>query len=441
MLNAIKILDGVISFFKNIGKFFVEQVTDGTQPNDILLYAAVVIFIGYVVLTMVRTNLSYEKQLINSVDALNEWFYKNAKITEENLVEFNNLMKQVPKPFRLQWQLYMLNRDKTPSEYITTDYVIDRPMKVTTYHQSIIDGGKIFNVLIALIFVISLAGEAFSSSSDVFGVILYNASVVPFILFLGKTIFEIILNTKFSAIVADLYQNFHVLQKAFDKAVLTMPEYVDYEVLFTQSEIKEGIPILQEYLENREEKEKAELERAKRDAVEHEKYNFDDLGIDGSLLLERAIKESETYLHNRERIKLEIQNIQDEINNYKRNYDDIVKEQIRRQQVSRENIERLRKNQEESTNRIEAAAIKKQQETEMKKLEELQTEADNALAKYNEQSAILNEQIKQKEAEIQEKRKYVEDAMKSEFKSYSIRVYDALDKKSERRDSKRKRCT
>ena len=40
---------------------------------------------------------------------------------------------------------------------------------------------------------------------------------------------------------ADLYDDFHDFERLINKSCSTMPAYIDYEVLFTDREIKEGI--------------------------------------------------------------------------------------------------------------------------------------------------------------------------------------------------------
>ena len=70
------------------------------------------------------------------------------------------------------------------------------------------------------------------------------------IIFIG-CVYGIYQNARQSANLSDLYQTFHIFQRLIDKAVTTMPEYVDFEVLFTAKEIKRGIPVLNEYIEKR----------------------------------------------------------------------------------------------------------------------------------------------------------------------------------------------
>lgn len=63
-------------------------------------------------------------------------------------------------------------------------------------------------------------------------------------------IFVIALDIRKAGNTSELYQTFHIFNRFIDKAVSTMPSYVDFEVLFTAKEIKRGIPVLNEYIEN-----------------------------------------------------------------------------------------------------------------------------------------------------------------------------------------------
>ena len=69
--------------------------------------------------------------------------------------------------------------------------------------------------------------------------------------------------------------------------------------VFTNDEIEKGIPVLREYYEDRARKQQQEFLEAQQEKVEFEKYNFEDAGIDGSNILERAMNETESYLNNK----------------------------------------------------------------------------------------------------------------------------------------------
>ena len=109
LLN-VDIFQSVINFFETIKTNF---------SLEYLLY----IFVGLEVLTIIVFSIVahnvYEMRLTRAVDKINAYLYEVQYINESNLIEFNNMMKRVPKTLRYHWQQYMLNRDKAPSEYMS----------------------------------------------------------------------------------------------------------------------------------------------------------------------------------------------------------------------------------------------------------------------------------------------------------------------------------
>ena len=69
--------------------------------------------------------------------------------------------------------------------------------------------------------------------------------------------------------LSKFYLYFHYFGRKMDKAVTTMPDYVDFEVLFTKKEIKRGIPVLNEYLEKR-----AQIKREYKAALKSNRAEF-----------------------------------------------------------------------------------------------------------------------------------------------------------------------
>ena len=92
--------------------------------------------IAFVVL-LILTRKSYEVTLLSCVEKLNRYFLSKPFINEENLVEFNLKMKKVPKVLRTHWQMYMLNREDSPSAYINVDTCIEKPLKTSSIEKNI----------------------------------------------------------------------------------------------------------------------------------------------------------------------------------------------------------------------------------------------------------------------------------------------------------------
>lgn len=431
MLNAIQVFDAILDLFKNLGEFVIVNMPDGTQPSDLLLALAIGGFLIYIIFAWIRSNASYEAKLIKSLDSMNNYFYKNPIVNSDNLKEFNSRMKSVPKAMRVQWQTFMLYRDKEPSKYLTLENCVERPMKYTTYKNSLKNTSTAFNIYMILLMAIVGGGVLFNAGDSDLGAALFNCLMVPAIIYMLKFLLGMILEIRYNAIVSDIYTNFNIFQRAMDKAVVGLPEYIDFEMLFTRKEIKDNIPILQDYIERRERKEREELEKAKNSEVEHENFDFNAVGLNASLLLERAMRECETYTNNKKRLLYKIAQKHQELQDYKNNYENLNKEQLKQQQVSKENLERLRHSAETSTNRVEAGRIAKQQEEELKRQEQLEKDAQLAYDKYLKQKDVIDVEVKALEAELAEKKQYIEDVIMAEFKTYTSKLYDDVTEKTE----------
>ena len=408
--------------FQNLIGFF--ETLKSSISLEYLLY----IFVGLEILTIlifiVIIHNVYEIKLVRAVDRINMYLYDNKTINENNLIEFNNIMKRVPKTLRYHWQQYMLNRDKDPSYYMSIENCIDRPLKSSNFKTNI----KIIKALgfiyagLAFLFACGWASSLAGIGADFY----ITVFAIPIIVLLLNFLFIISLNIRMSTNSNELYQTFHIFNRFIDRAVTTMPEFVDFEVLFTEKEIKRGIPVLNEYIEKRQRLEEEELKKARENAIQHETYNFVGVENKGELILERAMKEAETFVGMRNRVNSEIEAIEKEIENLKRNFESITKDYQKKLQASKENSERLREQQESTTNRIESNYIKKQQSDEFKKQQQIEKDYEVAQFKFNQEINNLSLLIENKKIEIQEGKAYLEKAMLAEYNTFASKVYKEL---------------
>ncbi len=390
---------------------------------DVLFFIGVGFEILFALFFIVKSHYAYEMRLVRKLSVLNTWLSRNQYIDSNNLLAFNELMKSTPKQLRHYWHQYMLYREKEPSFYMSDYNCIEKPLKTSSFASNIKNFSAISYSFAFFMFVFGIAALA----SDPFQFSLFaKALITPVIIIILNTIFVMILRARENMNLATLYQYFHYFNRFLDKAVTTMPEYVDFEVLFTRQEIRKGIPVLNEYLEKRARQEQEELEKARLYAVEHEQYDFNDAGIDGALVLDRAMKETETYLNIRQRLLSEIEQFESEIDSLKRNYENTQKEYQKKLQASKENVERLRQQQEESTNRIETNYIKKQQSDEIKKQEQLEKDHDTATIRFNQEMESLTQEIETRRADLAERKQYVEDAMRAEYQTFSSKMYKSV---------------
>ena len=408
--------------FQSIISFF-ESLKSGISLENLLF-----IFVGLEILTIITfviiVHNVYELRLVRAIDKINMYLYEVKTINESNLVEFNNLMKRVPKTLRYHWQQYMLNRDKNPSFYMSVENCIDRPLKSSSFKTNI----KIVKILgfvyagLSFLFACGWASSLGPVNSDLFITIF----AIPIIVILINYIFVIGLNIRMSSNASELYQTFHIFNRFIDKAVVTMPEFVDFEVLFTENEIRRGIPVLNEYIEKRQRQEEEELKKERENAIQHEAYEFKVAGDKGELVLERAMKEAETFVGMRNRVDLEIESLEKEIENLKRNFESITKEYQKKLQASKENSERLREQQEATTNRIESNYIKKQQSDEFKKQQQIENDQESAKLKFNQELNKLSAIIEEKKIEIEEGKVYLEKAMLAEYNTFANKIYNEI---------------
>ena len=391
---------------------------------DIIFFVGIAFEILFAIFYIIKSRFSYEVRVVKKLLKLNNWLNKNRYIDQNNLIEFNNMMKHTPKHLRYYWHEYMLNREKSPSHYMSTYNLVEKPLKSSSYLANIKNFKTTTIIMAGVLGLFSvLKISTITPTLGDIGLCL----ITPLIMLLLYGILSIVMRASQNMNINSLYQYVHYFGRFLDRAVSTMPDYVDFEVLFTRREIKKGIPVLNEYLEKRARQEQEELEKARVNAVEHETYDFSSTGINGSLVLERAINESETFINIRSRLLSEIQQIEDEIESIKRSYENTEKDYQKKMQVSKENVDRLRKQQEETTNRIENNYIKKQQADEIKKQEQLEKDHDAATIRFNQEMEGLNAEIVTRRGELEQRRKYVEEAMKAEYQTFATKLYKSLE--------------
>ncbi len=411
--------------FNSIDKFFA------SLNSYIGLGESFVIFVGLfllvVLISFISTSRSYESKLIKAIDMLNGYFVNNPKITEDNLVLFNQIMrhKKVPKLLRKHWQQFMLYRENTASFYMSFENCVAIPLRNSKFKRDKV----IMNLFAYILAGASLILNTYltAETADV-AFALQRIFLAPVIILLLNFIASIILDLKESAIINDLNQNYQYFETNIDKATKTLPEYVDYEILFEKQEIKKGIPILYQYLQKRAEEEQRELELARLKNVEHEKFNFDEAGLAGSLVLERAMQEAENYIAERKKYNEDIAQINSEIAQEDINYREITKEYNRQMQVSKETFANFKQQLEQATSTIEANYLKKQQQQELDRQRNLERDFDTATDRHKKVIESYQAELDSIDKFIAESRKSLEDAMMAEFATYSGKVYDEAKK-------------
>ncbi len=412
------------------GKFinFVESLANNLSET-VLMFVALGLIVLITAIVLIARRNTYEKKLMKSVKSINGFLSKNPYINEENLVELNAKMKTSPKALRHSWQEYMLNRDKLPSEYMNTETVIDHPSKASGYKTSIKIAKIlyiIFSILISLVlFARSLSREVVDINTYVVGTLFDTVLIPGLMLFLGFLIIAIMEST-YASFTNDLYYEFREFQGYINKACTTMPPYIDYEILFTPKEIKDGISVLQEYLDKKAIQDQKDKEEEELNNQNYEKFDFDELGVEGSILLERAMTECEKYFNIKRNLVERRTSKEQEIANYSKNFDDVTKDFERKSQTIRESMNQITEQLNNTSVKIEANYLKKRYDEEQQKLQQLEKDHQLSEARFKKQQTELQEELDAIDEEVESRRKKLEAIMLSEGKSYSNKIYGLI---------------
>lgn len=414
-----KFFDSIQSFFNSIGEY--------VKNFSYLFLIFVGAFVLLSLLVIIITSFAYETMLTKTIDKINKFLEHNPRINDDNLVAFNNLMKasSVPKALRRQWQQFMLYREHPASYYMSFQHCVENPLRNSAYKQQM----TVYKILSYILAGLSLVVSIFMATQATYSnIVLQDIIIIPMTILIGYWIISMVLDLIHNATSSDLFQNYQYFEINMDKAMLTLPEFVDYEVLFSQDEIRRGIPVLFAYLQKRAVQEQQELEKARLKTVNHEKFDFDEAGLDGSLVLDRAMRETENFASQRKKYMQETERVNNEITALENNYKEQVKEYQRQVQTSKETVDNLKEQLEQATSTIEINYIKKQIRDEINRQQLAEKDFDTTTDKYNQGLKSLNQEIKHYDDETKKAKEALENAMLSEFNTYSVKVYNNLEK-------------
>ena len=414
----------------------VQGIVNSFLTLDNIFYIGVGFTLLMILFFFIKSSQAYECKLDRSVNRLNEWLFKHQTLNENNLMEFNNLIKdgRSPKILRKHWQQFMLYRENNASFYMSFENCVEIPLRNSKFKRDKI----IMNMFAYILAGTSLILNTYltAETADV-AFALQRIFLAPIVILLINYIVSIVLDLKESAIINDLNQNYQYFETNIDKATKSLPEYVDYEILFDKQEIKKGIPILYQYLQKRAEEEQRELELARLKNVEHEKFNFDEAGLAGSLVLERAMQEAENYIAERKKYNQDIEQINSEITQEDMNYREATKEYNRQMQVSKETFANFKQQLEQVSSTIEANYLKKQQQQELDRQRNLERDFDTATDRHKKVIESYQAELDSIDNFIAESRKRLQDAMMAEFATYSGKVYNEAKKVVDEREKEK----
>ena len=430
-LGAESAMGAIVDFFKSL--------VSGINLDTVLFISVGLLAVVFVA-SIFRLVWCYESRAIRQMHKINRYLKANPKINDSNLVEFHKKMRKLPRKFRDRWQLFMLEREGSPSRYLTVEYCVKRPLSNSAYVsvRKQITYTSIVLAIFACIF--SVACISVGSAEKLLNVSLVLQMLAgPLLVGLFGCIFCMIVQLRFTLVTNSFYDEFNDFMRNIDKSTNAMPDYVDYELLFTPKEINAGIPVLREYLEKRALEEQRLLEKAKQEDANHSPYNFADLGVNGAQLIERAVTESEKFLMNKIQIQQEITDLEKQLQKTEENKENIEREANRKLQAIKENLERLDKAMAETTNRVEINYNRRQATEEMNKKAKLEKDLENMLNKEQVQIDALKVEIQKRKEIVDTSKAEVETALKSEYDTFATKVYQELSEKITRDNSEQMR--
>lgn len=384
---------------------------------DVLFFISLAVEILFVIFFIIKSIFSYEAVLNRCLEKINYWLFEKKNVTEDNIRELNMIFKtKSPKRLCYYWQQYILFREGAPSTYMSVDNLVEKPLKTSSYNSNIKNLTLFTTIWAGIVGMFILVASCFDSVLT--GKATIMAMFVPLLIGLIGIIFVVYLRARKNSTLNSLYQNVHLFGRFMDNACTDLPSYIDYQLLFTPQEIEKGQPVLREFLDYKARKEKEEFNRQRLEEFKTEDYDFSVTGVDGSLVLDRAMKESELYLKKKDKVILQISQLEAALDTRRKNFDMTQKEYQTKIQASKENLDNLRKLQEETTNRIQSNYYRKQQTQEIAKQEQLEQEFEQQRAKYLLEKGEGEEEITKLNKELEDYKTQVENAMLSEYQTF-----------------------
>lgn len=411
MLSLLNSIDGTL-------RTFFSQLTEALGFGGYLgLVLGVEAF--FILLFVVKSAFSYEARLKRCIDKCNKWLFRYKKIDENNIKDFNKIIKKGPKRLVYYWQQFILYRDGGPSAYLSEENVIEKPLKTSSWVSNIKNLGMLSVVWSVIAFIFGASSQS-ARGFDIDTIVI--ALVLPCLSALLGVIAIIILKGRRVMNLDDIYHIYHLFSRFLTNATIDLTPYLDFNLLFTQKEIENGNPQLREYYEARARKIKEEFEEAQKNDAPLQTYEFENVGVDGSLLLNRAMRESELYINKKNATLSKIAQIESQKEALRRNFEDVQMSLQRQIQASKENIQKLIEQQAATTNRIEAGLLKNQQQKEVNKNAQLQKDYEKEEERYLRSKAELDGELDKLKEELDKGASDVQKAMSNEYQTFFEKV-------------------
>lgn len=410
-------------------KTFFNQLTETLGFGG---YLAIILCVELVFIAIfaIKTFFSYEARLKKALNKTSKWLITNKKINEQNIKEFNTLIKKGPKRLVYYWQQFILYREGGPSVYLSEENVIEKPLKTSSWASNVRNLMLLTGVWAIFSTVLGFASQASQTfSAQVVGV----ALLFPALVLLLGLVAVLVIKGRRVMNLDDIYHIYHIFSRFIENAVSDLTPYIDFDLLFTPQEIEKGNPQLREFYEERARRAKAEFDNAKNNDVKYVDYHFDDVGVDGALLLDRAMKESEIFINKKTTTLSKIAQVEAQKDALRRNYENVQMDLQRKIQASKENIQKLIEQQAATTSRIEVGLLKQQQDKEVTKQAGLQKDYDTEEARYNMSKGELDEEITKLHKILDESLEKATKGMSAEYQSFFEKVMKSAYKMAEKK--------
>ena len=411
----LSLLNSVDSTFRD----FFNQLTDALGYGGFL---GIVLGVEgfFILLFIIATAFSYEARLKRSLDRCNKWLFKYKKIDMDNIKDFNKTIKKGPKRLVYYWQQFILYRDGGPRVYLSEENIIEKPLKTSSWQSNIKNLGLVTVIWSIVALILGVASQEIIWSSEALA--LAAALVLPCLTALLGVIGIILLKGRRVMNLDDIYHIYHFFTRFLSSATADLTPYIDFNLLFTNKEIENGNPQLREYYEARARKTKEEFEKAQKNDIPLQNYQFENVGVDGGLLLDRAMKESETFINKKNSVLAQIAQIESQKEALKRNYENVQMDLQRKIQASKENIEKLIEQQTTTTSRIEVRLLTNQQQKEVNKRAQLQKDYDQEEQRYLQARSELDAEVVELNKQLDVGLEEVQKAMGSEYQTFFEKV-------------------
>jgi len=425
----------ILSSIENSIVLFFEKLTELLGFGG---YLAVVLGVEalFVLLYGIKSAYSYEARFKRAMNKANSWLFTHKKLTTENIRQFTNILKKAPKRVTYFWQQFIMYREGGPIAYLTEENLIEKPLRTSSWLNNVKNlsiATSIWTVASAILGVASLANKALNFSNIMVALILPLSALL-----VGGLSIIMIKGFRYYNL-EDVYESYHIFSRFLTNACDTLPPYIELDMLFTKKELSRASVQLREFYESNARKAKQAFEEAKKNEERVSEFNFADVGVDGALLLDRAMKESENYINQKTKLQSKIAQVEAQKDAMRRNYENIQMDLQRKIQASKENIQKLIEQQAATTSRIEVGLLRQQQDKEAKKLEDLQRDYDKEETRYKSDRDEHEKEIESLKEVMRESLTVAEKGMASEYQTFLEKVmksaYEAAQKKVERERS------